>query len=79
MRAVVQRVSSAAVTVDDRTVGQIARGVLALVGVEQGDGPADAQYIAGKIRDLRIFDDPSDSARRMRSRMSLGTEQPGTS
>ncbi|PYQ70520.1 MAG: D-tyrosyl-tRNA(Tyr) deacylase [Acidobacteria bacterium] len=65
MRAVVQRVSSAAVTVDDRTVGQIARGVLALVGVEQGDGPADAQYIAGKIRDLRIFDDPSDPARHL--------------
>ena len=57
MRAVVQRVSSAAVTVDDRTVGQIALGLLALVGVEQGDGPADAQYIAGKIRDLRVFSD----------------------
>jgi D-tyrosyl-tRNA(Tyr) deacylase len=57
MRAVVQRVSSAAVTVDDRTVGQIALGLLALVGVEQGDGAADAQYIAGKIRDLRIFSD----------------------
>ena len=57
MRAVVQRVSSAAVTVDDRTVGAIALGLLALVGVEQGDGPADSQYIAGKIRDLRIFSD----------------------
>jgi D-tyrosyl-tRNA(Tyr) deacylase len=57
MRAVVQRVSSAAVTVDDRTVGQIALGLLALVGVEQGDGPADALYIAGKIRDLRVFGD----------------------
>jgi D-aminoacyl-tRNA deacylase len=65
MRAVVQRVSSAAVMVDDRTVGRIARGVLALVGVEQGDGPADVQYIAGKIRDLRIFDDPADPARHL--------------
>jgi D-aminoacyl-tRNA deacylase len=65
MRAVVQRVSSAAVVVDDRTVGRIARGVVALVGVEQGDGPADVQYIAGKIRDLRIFDDPSDPARHL--------------
>jgi len=61
----VQRVSSAAVVVDDRTVGRIARGVVALVGVEQGDGPADVQYIAGKIRDLRIFDDPSDPARHL--------------
>ena len=65
MRAVVQRVSSAAVMVDDRTVGRIARGVVALVGVEQGDGPADVLYIAGKIRDLRIFDDPSDPDRHL--------------
>jgi D-tyrosyl-tRNA(Tyr) deacylase len=73
MRAVVQRVSSAAVAVDDRTVGRIARGVVALVGVEQGDGPADAQYIAGKIRDLRIFDDPSDPARHLnRSLQDVG-------
>jgi len=41
MKAVVQRVSSAAVTVDGRTVGSIGRGVLALVGVERDDGPAD--------------------------------------
>lgn len=57
MRAVVQRVASAAVTVDGRTVGSIDRGLLVLVGVEQGDGPADAQYVAGKIRDLRVFED----------------------
>jgi D-tyrosyl-tRNA(Tyr) deacylase len=57
MRAVVQRVSSASVTVGDRTVGQIAHGLLVLVGVENGDGPADVQYIAGKISDLRVFED----------------------
>ena len=57
MKAVVQRVSSAAVTVDGRTVGSIGRGVLALVGVERDDGPADVEYIANKIRDLRIFED----------------------
>ena len=57
MRAVVQRVASAAVTVDGRRVGTIGRGLLVLVGVEQGDGPADVQYIAGKIRDLRVFED----------------------
>lgn len=57
MRAVVQRVSSARVTVNDRVTGEIGAGVLVLVGVEQGDGPADVQYIASKIRDLRIFAD----------------------
>ena len=57
MRAVVQRVSAARVAVGDRTVGEIAHGLLVFVGVEQGDGPADVQYIAGKIRDLRVFED----------------------
>ena len=57
MRAVVQRVSSAAVTVDDRTVGEIAVGLLVLVGVEQGDGPGDVEYIARKVRELRVFED----------------------
>jgi D-aminoacyl-tRNA deacylase len=57
MRAVLQRVTGARVTVADREVGAIARGIVALVGVEQGDGPGDAGYIARKIRDLRIFED----------------------
>jgi D-tyrosyl-tRNA(Tyr) deacylase len=57
MRAVVQRVTSARVTVDERITGEIGGGLLVLVGVEQGDGPADVQYIASKIRDLRIFAD----------------------
>jgi D-tyrosyl-tRNA(Tyr) deacylase len=57
MRAVVQRVSSAAVTIGDRTVGRIGHGLLVLVGVENEDGPADVQYIAGKIGDLRVFED----------------------
>ena len=63
MRAVVQRVVRAAVTVDDRTVGQIDRGLLVFVGVEKGDGLADVQYVAGKIRELRIFEDPADRSR----------------
>ena len=57
MRAVVQRVTSARVTVDDRVTGEIESGLLVLVGVEDGDGPADVHYIASKIRDLRIFAD----------------------
>jgi len=57
MRAVVQRVSSASVTVGDRTVGRIAHGLLVLLGVENGDGAADVGYIAAKIGDLRVFED----------------------
>ena len=57
MRAVVQRVSSAKVTVDDRTVGEVGQGLLVLVGVEQRDGPADVEYVARKIRELRVFED----------------------
>ena len=57
MRAVLQRVSRARVTVDGRTTGEIAAGLLALIGVERGDGPADVSYIAGKIRDVRVFED----------------------
>ncbi len=64
MRAVIQRVSSAAVDIDDRPVAQIDRGLLVFVGVERGDGPADVQYVAEKIRDLRIFEDPALSERR---------------
>src|SRR5690242_3697119 len=65
MRAVIQRVSTAAVAVGDRTVGRIDRGLLALVGVERGDGPADVQYIAGKIRDVRVFEDAADPAKHL--------------
>ena len=57
MRAVVQRVTSARVTVDERVTGEIAAGLMVLLGVQDGDGPSDVQYIAAKIRDLRIFSD----------------------
>jgi D-aminoacyl-tRNA deacylase len=65
MRAVVQRVSSASVTVDDRAVGEIGGGLLVFLGVEQGDGPPDVQYIAGKIRDLRVFEDADGAPRHL--------------
>ncbi len=56
MRAVLQRVGEARVTVEGVVVGEIGRrGLLALVGVADGDTEADAVYIAGKIADLRIF------------------------
>ncbi|MBC8102671.1 MAG: D-tyrosyl-tRNA(Tyr) deacylase [Cytophagales bacterium] len=55
MRAVLQRVTEATVTVDGGGVGKIGRGILALVGVANGDTETDAVYIAGKIADLRIF------------------------
>jgi D-tyrosyl-tRNA(Tyr) deacylase len=43
--------------VETRTIGEIAHGLLVFVGVEKEDGPADADYIAGKVRDLRVFED----------------------
>jgi D-aminoacyl-tRNA deacylase len=57
MRAVVQRVSQARVTVEGETVGSIGAGLLVLVGVRQDDGPPDADYLADKIVNLRIFED----------------------
>ena len=56
MRAVVQTVSQAQVTVGDDVVGQIGDGLLALVGVTHDDTPADAEWLAKKIWQLRIFD-----------------------
>src|SRR4051794_15434804 len=57
MRACVQRVSSASVTVEAAIVGQIERGLLVLLGVAADDGPSDLEWLAEKIVTLRIFDD----------------------
>ena len=57
MRAVVQRVSRAAVRVDGATVGEIGAGLLVLVGVARGDGPEQAHRLAAKVARLRIFED----------------------
>ncbi len=57
MRAVLQRVSRAKVTVAGEVVGEIGRGLLVLLGVEQGDIEAEAQQLADKTIQLRIFDD----------------------
>ena len=55
MRAVIQRVTSAAVTVDGRVVGHIGRGLVSLVGVSNGDRVPDVDYIVNKVRSLRLF------------------------
>ncbi len=57
MRAVVQRVSRASVTVDNRPVASIGRGLLVLLGVARGDGATDAEYLARRVIGLRVFDD----------------------
>lgn len=57
VRAVVQRVSQASVTVAGQVTGQIRQGLLVLVGVGAEDGPADADALAEKIATLRIFED----------------------
>ena len=59
MIALVQRVAAANVAVGGETVGQIGRGILALVGVERGDGEAEAQRLADKVLAYRIFPDPA--------------------
>ena len=64
MRAVVQRVSSASVRVDGRLTGAIDTGLLVLLGVGSQDGVADVEYVAAKIRDLRIFPDDAGKMNR---------------
>lgn len=57
MRAVLQRVAEARVTVDGRVVGEIGRGLLVLAGVAEGDTQSDLETMADKIVNLRIFED----------------------
>ncbi|MDO4485775.1 MAG: D-aminoacyl-tRNA deacylase [Bacillota bacterium] len=57
MRAVVQRTSGSSVTVDSEITGKIDRGLMVLIGVEDGDSEKDAEYIADKVTGLRIFED----------------------
>lgn len=57
MIAVIQRVSESRVVVDGKTVGEIGKGLLILLGVFQGDTAADGEFLANKIAGLRIFND----------------------
>jgi D-tyrosyl-tRNA(Tyr) deacylase len=57
MKAVVQRVSRASVTVDGEVVGAIGRGLMILLGVTHGDGEEQARWLANKVAGLRIYED----------------------
>ncbi len=57
MRAVIQRVSRARVTVDGKTAGEIGRGLVVLLGIAKTDTEADAEYLAEKTAGLRVFND----------------------
>ncbi|MEZ5099404.1 MAG: D-aminoacyl-tRNA deacylase [Thermoleophilia bacterium] len=70
MRAVVQRVGSASVTVDGRVVGAIEAGLCVLLGVAAGDGPDEADWLARRVARLRIF--PNDEGRFDRSVVDVG-------
>lgn len=70
MRAVIQRVTGASVSVDGNVVGSIGLGMVVLLGVEKDDSEKDVVYVAEKISGLRIFDDSS-------GRMNLSIEDAG--
>ena len=57
MRAVIQRVTKASVSVDGKIIGSISQGLVVLLGVGQGDGEDDLKYIVDKTANLRIFED----------------------
>lgn len=64
MRALVQRVSRASVTIDGRVHGAIDKGFLILLGITEGDTEADARYLADKCVGLRVFTDENDKMNR---------------
>jgi D-aminoacyl-tRNA deacylase len=72
MRAVVQRVSEASVSVDGEEVARIGRGLLVLLGVKRGDTPDDADKLARKLLALRVFED--DGGKMNRSVEDVGGE-----
>ena len=72
MRAVIQRVTKASVTVDQQVVGEIAQGLLVLLGVEKEDEAKDLSYVVNKTLGLRIFED--DEGKMNRSLADIGGE-----
>ncbi len=69
VRALIQRVSSASVSIDGESLGSIATGFVVLLGVGQGDSPEDARYLVDKTLNLRVF--PDDAGRFDRSLMDI--------
>ena len=55
MKALIQRVNGASVSIDNKLAGQIGRGIVVFIGVERDDSDEDARYLAHKIKDIRIF------------------------
>lgn len=72
MRAVIQRVEQASVSVEGEIRGRIGAGLLVLIGVEEGDGDADFKYIADKAPNLRVFED--EQGKMNRSLLDVGGE-----
>ncbi len=72
MRAVIQRVKESSVTVKNEIIGKIGRGLLVLLGVANEDKANDAEYLADKITNLRIFED--DKGKMNRSLLETGGE-----
>lgn len=72
MKAVIQRVKHAAVTVDGTCVGKVGEGYMILVGVQDGDTDADAELLARKTANLRVFTDENDKMNR--SILDIGGE-----
>ncbi|MGJ8523728.1 D-aminoacyl-tRNA deacylase [Carnimonas sp. R-84981] len=70
MKALIQRVTQASVTVDNHTIGQIGPGLLALIGVEKEDGDAQIEKMLHKLLNYRIFSDDN-------GKMNLGLEASG--
>ena len=64
MRALIQRVTRAGVTVDGRVTGRIERGFVVLLGITHADGRAEADWVAAKIAGLRVFDDEAGKMNR---------------
>lgn len=70
MKAVIQRVTSASVTVDNAVVGSIEKGIMILLGVEKGDAESQADWLADKICGLRMFSDEA-------GKMNLSVQEVG--